>query len=57
MIETLIISGLTQVIKNLVISEATDLTADLVKKAVNAELDEDQKKLLKGIIEKAGTKL
>ena len=31
MIETLIISGLTQVIKNLVISEATDLTSDLVK--------------------------
>lgn len=57
MIETLIISGLTQVIKNLVISEATDLTSDLVKKAVNAELDDDQKKLLKSIIEKAGTKL
>ena len=57
MIETLIISGLTQVIKNLVISEATDLTSDLVKKAVNAELDDDQKKLLKNIIEKAGTKL
>jgi|TARA_A100001011_G_scaffold344703_1_gene379891 division protein CdvB (Snf7/Vps24/ESCRT-III family) len=57
MIETLIISGLTQVIKNLVISEATDLTSDLVKKAVNAELDDEQKQLLKGIIEKAGTKL
>ena len=57
MIETRIISGLTQVIKNLVISEATDLTSDLVKKAVNAELDDEQKKLLKGIIEKAGTKL
>ena len=57
MIETLIISGLTQVIKNLVISEATDLTSDLVKKAVNSELDDEQKQLLKGIIEKAGTKL
>ena len=57
MIETLIISGLTQVIKNLVISDATDLTSDLVKKAVNAELDDEQKQLLKGIIEKAGTKL
>ena len=57
MLEVLIIQGLTQVIKNFVIGEATDLTADLVKSAVKENLDDDQRKMLKEIIEKAGTRL
>ena len=57
MLEILVIQGLTQVIKNLVVSEATDLTADLVKNAVKDNLDDDQQKLLKSIVESVGSKL
>jgi|TARA_Y100000310_G_scaffold251100_1_gene257515 hypothetical protein len=56
-LETLVIQGLTQVIKNLVISEATDLTADLVKNAVKDSLDDDQQELLKSIVNSVGSKL
>jgi hypothetical protein len=56
-LETLVIQGLTQVIKNLVISEATDLTADLVKNAVKDNLDDDQQELLKSIVNSVGSKL
>ena len=56
-LETLVIQGLTQVIKNLVVSEATDLTADLVKNAVKDNLDDDQQDLLKSIVQSVGTKL
>ena len=56
-LETLVIQGLTQVIKNLVISEATDLTADLVKNAVKDNLDDDQQELLKSIVKSVGSKL
>jgi hypothetical protein len=56
-LETLVIQGLTQVIKNLVVSEATDLTADLVKNAVKDNLDDDQQELLKSIVNSVGSKL
>ena len=56
-LETLVIQWLTQVIKNLVISEATDLTADLVKNAVKDNLDDDQQELLKSIVNSVGSKL
>ena len=57
MIHALVIQGLTQVIKELVISTATDLTKDLVKDAVKKNLDDDQQILLKQLVKEAGTKL
>lgn len=47
MIETILLN----LVKNLVVSEATDLVGDTVQKAIDDNLDEDQKQMLDKAVE------
>ena len=47
MIETILLN----LVKNLVVSEATDLVGDTVQKAIDENLDEDQKQMLDKAVE------
>ena len=47
MIETILLN----LVKNLVVSEATDLVGDTVQKAIDDNLDENQKQMLDKAVE------
>jgi divalent metal cation (Fe/Co/Zn/Cd) transporter len=47
MIETILLN----LVKNLVVSEATDLVGDTVQQAIDDNLDEDQKQMLDKAVE------